>query len=100
VALLTDDVVITTPLAGGAYVGPSAAARAFGAIFAQHRSYRLIATRANGQPAFGVYIRDPAAGVFHASGLLVVTLTGDRIRAMTRFDNSLIAKFGLPRRLR
>jgi RNA polymerase sigma-70 factor (ECF subfamily) len=31
--------------------------------------------------------------------MLVLTLAGDRIRAMTRFDNSVIAKFGLPRRL-
>ena len=100
VALLTDDVVITTPLSGGAYVGPPAAAGAFEAIFSQHRSYRLIPTRANRQPAFGVYVRDPATGVFHANGMLVVTLAGDRIRAITRFDNSLIARFGLPRRLR
>jgi len=100
VKLLTDDVVITTPLAGGAYVGPPAAARALERIFSQHRSCRLIPTRANGQPAFGVYIRDPAAGVFRSNGMLVVTLAGERIRAMTRFDNSLIARFGLPRRLR
>jgi RNA polymerase sigma-70 factor (TIGR02960 family) len=99
VALLTDDAVITAPLAAGAYVTPTAAARVFEAIFAQDRSYRLIPTRANGQPAFGVYVRDPASGVFHANGMLVVTLAGDRIRAMTRFDNSVIAKFGLPRRL-
>jgi RNA polymerase sigma-70 factor (TIGR02960 family) len=99
VALLTDDAVITAPLADGAYVGPAAAARVFEAIFAQDRSYRLIPTRANGQPAFGVYVRDPATGVFHATGMLVVTLAGDQIRAMTRFDNSVIAKFGLPRRL-
>ena len=99
VALLTGDAVITTPLAAGAYVGPAAAARVFEAIFAQDRSYRLIPTRANGQPAFGVYAQDPATGVFHANGMLVVTLAGDRIRAMTRFDNSVIAKFGLPRRL-
>ena len=33
------------------------------------------------------------------AGMLVVTLAGDRIRAMTRFDNSVIARFGLPRRL-
>jgi RNA polymerase sigma-70 factor (ECF subfamily) len=99
VALLTEDAVITTPLAGGAYVGPAAAARAFGAIFAGHRTYRLIETRANGQPAFGVYVRDPATGVFHANGILAVTLAGDRIQAMTRFDNSAIARFGLPRRL-
>jgi RNA polymerase sigma-70 factor (TIGR02960 family) len=99
VALLTEDVVITTPLAGGAYAGPAAAARALEAIFAQDRSYRLIPTRANGQPAFGVYVRDQATGVFHANGMLAVTLAGDRVRAMTRFDNSVIARFGLPRRL-
>ena len=99
VSLLTGDAVITAALAGGAYVGPAAAARVFRAIFAQDRSYRLIPTRANRQPAFGVYVRDPATGVFRANGMLVLTLAGDRIQAMTRFDNSVIAKFGLPRRL-
>jgi RNA polymerase sigma-70 factor (TIGR02960 family) len=99
VSLLAEDVVITAPLARGAYVGPATAGRVFEAIFAQDWSYRLIPTRANGQPAFGVYVRDPATGVFHANGMLVVTLAGDRIRAMTRFDNSVIARFGLPRRL-
>jgi len=99
VALLTEDAVITAQLAAGAYVGPAAAAGVFETIFAQGRSYRLIDTRANAQPAFGVYVRDPATGVFHAHGMLVVTLAGDRVRAMTRFDNSVIACFGLPRRL-
>jgi SnoaL-like domain len=99
VALLTEDVVITAPPAWGEYLGPATAGRLFEAIFARDRSYRLIDTRANGQPAFGVYVRDPATGVFHANGMLVVTLAGDRIRAMTRFDNSVIARFGLPRRL-
>jgi RNA polymerase sigma-70 factor (TIGR02960 family) len=99
VALLTEDVAITAPPAWGEYVGPATAGRLFEAIFAQDRSYRLIDTRANGQPAFGVYVQDPATGVFHANGMLVVTLAGDRIRAMTRFDNSVIARFGLPRRL-
>ena len=54
-------------------MGPATAGRVFEAIFARDRSYRLIATRANGQPAFGVYVRDPATGVFHANGMLVVT---------------------------
>jgi RNA polymerase sigma-70 factor (ECF subfamily) len=99
VALLTEDVVITAPLADMQFVGPDTAGRLFEAIFAQARSYRLIDTRANGQPAFGVYVRDPATGVFHANGMVVLTLAGDRIRAMTRFDNSVIANFGLPRRL-
>jgi RNA polymerase sigma-70 factor (ECF subfamily) len=99
VSLLTEDVVVGAPLAGGEYVGHIVAGRLFEAIFAQGRSYRLIPTRANGQPAFGVYVRDPTTGVFHANGMLVATLAGDRIRAMTRFDNSVIARFGLPRRL-
>jgi RNA polymerase sigma-70 factor (ECF subfamily) len=33
-------------------------------------------------------------------GLIVLTLAGDRISAITRFnDNSVLARFGLPRTL-
>ena len=63
-------------------------------------SYRLVATRANGQPAFGCYLRDPAAGVDHACGLVVLTLDGGHIAAIDRFvDNSVLPRFGLPRTL-
>ncbi|HEU0167919.1 MAG TPA: RNA polymerase subunit sigma-70, partial [Chloroflexota bacterium] len=55
-------------------------------------------TRANGQPAFGAYLRVPA-GIRHAAGFYVLTLAGDRICAMTRFDNSVLPWFGLPRSL-
>jgi RNA polymerase sigma-70 factor (ECF subfamily) len=99
VSLLTDDIIIKAALAEGAFVGPAAAAHVFESIFARPQSYRLLPTRANGQPAFGVYVEDPSTGVFHAQGIMVITLAGDRIRAMTRFDNSVIARFGLPRRL-
>jgi len=60
---------------------------------------RLVATRANGQPAFGIYVRDPHAPVLHAIGLLVLTLAGDRISAVTRFETSMLAYFWLPRTL-
>jgi hypothetical protein len=64
------------------------------------RRCRLIPTRANGQPAFGRYQRDPHAPVSHAHGLIVLTLAEDRIRAITGFsDNSVLARFGLPRTL-
>ena len=57
-------------------------------------------TRANGQPAFGLYARDPQAPVAHASGILVLALAGSQISAMTGFlDNSLLRIFGLPRTL-
>ena len=58
-------------------------------------------TRANGQPAFGCYLIDPGTPIAHAHGLLVLTLAGDRISALTRFiDNALLPPFGLPRTLR
>ena len=45
----------------------------------------------------GIYVRDPRARILHVVGLLVLTLAGDRICAMTRFDTSVLASFGLPR---
>ena len=57
---------------------------------------RLIPARANGQPAFGFYARDPDTGRYHTVGLLVLTLSGPRISAMTRFDPAVLPRFGLP----
>ena len=54
-----------------------------------------IATGANGQPAFGVYGRT-ASGLHPASGLFVLGLSGNRICAMTRFEDSVLRWFGLP----
>ena len=100
VALLTDDVWVTVPLVPLEYRGREPAARFFAAVsFRQGRTYRLIPTRANGQPAFGAYARDPQAKVAHADGLLAVTLSGGRICAMARFGNSVLPRFGLPRTL-
>ena len=100
VALLTDDVWLAMPPVPLEYQGRELAARFFSTLaFRQGRRYRLIATRANGQPAFGVYLRDPHGAVLHANGLIVLTLRGDRISIITRFDNSVIARFGLPRSL-
>jgi RNA polymerase sigma-70 factor (TIGR02960 family) len=100
VALLTEDVWVTMPPVPLEYQGRELAARFFAAVAFRHgRSYRLVPTRANGQPAFGAYVRDPRTGIVHANGLLVVTLTGGQICAMTRFDNSVLPWFGLPRTL-
>ena len=98
VALLTEDAWLTMPPLPLAYQGPELAARFLTAV-SRGRTWRLVATRANGQPAFGFYARDPQAGVCHACGLLVLTLSGHRICAMTRFDTSVLPRFGLPRTL-
>jgi len=58
-----------------------------------------VPTRANGQLAFGVYVRGPAGGVRHAIGLDVFASAGDRICAFTHFDTSVLPWFGLPRSL-
>ena len=98
VALLTDDVVLAMPPVPLEHHGRELAARFHAAVtFREGRTYRLVATRANGQPAFGGYVRDPQAGTAHANGLLVLTLAGRRICAMTRFDNGVLDRFGLPR---
>jgi len=100
VALLTDDVQLRMPPVPLEYQGRELAARFLTVVaFRQGRTYRLVATRANGQPAFGMYAQDPQAGIFHAAGLLVLTLTGDSICAMTGFDTSVLPQFGLPRTL-
>jgi len=100
VAMVTDDIVFKVPFAAGAYEGRAMAGPFLrSGVFRDGRTYRLIATRANGQPAFGMYVRDPVTGVSHANGMLVLTLGGSKIRAMTRFDNSVLPMFGLPRTL-
>jgi RNA polymerase sigma-70 factor (TIGR02960 family) len=98
VDLLTDDVFISMPPMPFEYEGRDVVARLFGAIFGSGRRSDLVPTRANGQPAFGAYLRAPT-GIRHGTGLIVLTLTGSRIRAMTRFDNSVLPWFGLPRSL-
>jgi RNA polymerase sigma-70 factor, ECF subfamily len=102
VALLTDDAWVTMPPEPLEYQG-----RAAIATFLQDRvdarggrAIRLVPTRANTQPAFGHYTQDAHAPIARASGLLVLTLEGDGIAAITRFgDGGVLPHFGLPRTL-
>jgi RNA polymerase sigma-70 factor (TIGR02960 family) len=96
VALLTDDVFIAMPPEPFGYEGRELVARYLVRQFGAGRRFDLVPTRANGQPAFAAYLRGPA-GIRHASGFYVLTLDGDRICGMTRFDNSVLPWFGLPR---
>ena len=98
VALLTDDVFMSMPPMPFEYQGRDVVARFCASLFGAGRRFDLVPTRANGQPAFGADLRGPA-GIRHGVGLYVLTLTGDRIGAMTRFDTSVLPWFGLPRSL-
>jgi RNA polymerase sigma-70 factor (TIGR02960 family) len=98
VALLTDDVLTSMPPLPLEYEGRDAVARFCALLFGAGRTYHLVPARANGQPAFGFYV-DAPGGVAHATGFVVLTLAGHRICAMTRFENSVLPWFGLPRSL-
>jgi len=98
VALLTDDVFMSMPPMPFEYEGRDVVAGFCACLFGAGRRTDLVPTRANGQPAFGTYLRAPG-GISHGTGLYVLTLSGDRICAMTRFENTVLPSFGLPRSL-
>src|SRR5829696_7352176 len=102
VTLLTDDALLTMPPQPLEYQGHEAIA-----AFLRHRAelrgaaFRVVPTRANSQPAFGCYLPDPHAAVARPYGMIVLTLAGDAISAITWFsDTSVFRNFGLPRTLR
>ncbi len=102
VALLTDDAWVTMPPLPHAYQG-HATIGAFlrGSEERRGAPLRVVATRANAQPAFGCYLRLPETDVARAYSLFVLTLAGPRISAITWFaDTSAFPRFGLPRTLR
>jgi RNA polymerase sigma-70 factor (TIGR02960 family) len=98
VALLTDDIFVSMPPLPFEYEGRDVVTRFLASLLGPGRGVDLVPTRANGQPAFGVY-RRAATGIRRGTGLFVLTLRGDRICAMTRFEASVLPWFGLPRSL-
>jgi RNA polymerase sigma-70 factor (TIGR02960 family) len=102
VGLLTDDAWMTMPPEPLEYQGPAAIAGFYlSRTWWGVRPVKLVPTRANGQPAFGYYLQDAHTPIAHANGLIVLTLTEDKVSAITRFgDNGLFPHFGLPRTLR
>jgi len=99
--LLTSDAWLTMPPEPYEYQGPAAIA-----AFLRHRAalrgapLRLVPTRANTQPAFGCYLPCAQTPLARPYGMIVLTLTGDQISAITWFsDSSVFPHFGLPRAL-
>jgi RNA polymerase sigma-70 factor (ECF subfamily) len=102
VALLTDNAWLTMPPEPYEYQGHAAIAAFLGDRAVRRGApLRLVPTRANGQPAFGCYLPVAHTAIARPAGLLVLTLEGERISAMTWFaDSSVFPLFGLPRTLR
>jgi RNA polymerase sigma-70 factor (TIGR02960 family) len=98
IVLLTDDALLTMPPEPLEYRGHAAIAEFFQTRpFWGTQALRLVPAGANRQPAFGYYRADPHELVAHAHSLIVLTLAGDKICAITRFgDANLFPLFGLP----
>ena len=100
IELLVTDVRLSMPPAMLEYRSIESARRILAAVsFRPGRNYRVVPTRANGQPAFGLYLADPHANVYRAYCLLVITTAGDHITAITSFSTNVMTRFGLPRTL-
>jgi RNA polymerase sigma-70 factor (TIGR02960 family) len=99
VELMTEDAWLRMPPASLEYQGRELVGTFFKVVaYRNARRYRLITTRANGQPAFGLYVSDRDNPEPNAFGLMVITLEGDRIAGITRFDNAALLHFDLPSR--
>jgi RNA polymerase sigma-70 factor (TIGR02960 family) len=97
--LLTDDAWLRMPPAPHEYHGKPAIAEFLRASWAYRGNHpiHLVPTRANCQPALACYVAGPDRTTAGPAGLIVLTLTGDRIGAVTRFHTDhLLPRFGLP----
>ena len=95
---LADEAWLAMPPAPHEYLGPGAIGAFLRAStdWRAHRALTLVSTRANGQLAFGCYLSDPGAQIGAPTGVVVLTVSGDRISQITRFlDDQLPRRFGL-----
>ena len=97
-ALLRDDATLTMPPQAIRIVGRDAVTGFFATVPAEGRLdlIKLVAVHANGNPAVAAYLPDDA-GVCHAYGIMVLTITDDQVATITGFpDPELFPAFGLP----
>jgi RNA polymerase sigma-70 factor, ECF subfamily len=98
VSLLAEDIRIAMPPLPALWQGRERAAEFLTEVaFRLVPEARFVQTRANKQPALAVYTRDQASGLWRGSGLLVLTVQGDHIAGLTRFESHTLRPFGLPR---
>ncbi len=103
VALLKEDATVTMPPSPSWYDGQAAVSTFTVSTFftgAARGRWRMLRTRANSQPAVGVYQYDPAHGVHRAYGIQVLLFDGERLANATCFvQPELFPYFGLPQEL-
>jgi RNA polymerase sigma-70 factor (TIGR02960 family) len=99
IALLTDDAWLSMPPAPHQYHGTAAIRSFLQASFGYRgeRQMYLVPAQANRQPALASYLTGPDGTSASPAGLIVLTVAGPRIRAITRFHcDEIYPRFGLP----
>jgi RNA polymerase sigma-70 factor (TIGR02960 family) len=101
VALVTEDIRLTMPPHPLFFEGRDAMAPLLARAFGPDGmgDWRLVATRANRQPAAASYLRRPGESEFRAFKLDVLRVRDGRIAEITTFDATLFEAFGLERTL-
>jgi RNA polymerase sigma-70 factor (ECF subfamily) len=98
VALLREDAWFTMPPLPVWFQGREPIATVLRTrIFTPGRKRRLLPTRANGSPAFGLYQQEAGADVYQLFGLIVLGEVGEQIGSLVAFlDVSSLSSFALP----
>jgi RNA polymerase sigma-70 factor (ECF subfamily) len=96
-AMLRDDVRVTMPPNPSLYQGIEAIIGLMRTAFDRENmgDWRLVATRANRQPAAASYLRRPGDSVYRAFKLDVLRVEDGAIAEITTFSSDLFAAFGL-----
>lgn len=98
VALVTEDAKYSMPPRPERFVGRTAI-RTFLVDGPLQWSWRFVATRANGRPAFATYMRGDDEDAYVANGLDVLTVDDDGVTEVVSFLDADFTDFGLPVRL-
>ena len=98
VALLREDAWFTMPPIPTWFQGRADIATVLRArIFIPGRQWRLLPTRANGSPAFGLYRQEAQADSYQLFGLMVLGVVEGQIANMVTFlELSSFSSFALP----
>ena len=100
VSLLTDDARIVMPPSVVEVRGRSTIAEFLQVQGFWGKELKVVPAAANRQPTFGYYLSEPQAGITRALGLIVLTISNERVVTLTHFMGSgLLSRFGLPRSL-
>jgi len=100
VSLLKEDATYAMPPRLQWYQGRDSIRAFLAYVWRGYSGFRLVATGANGQPAFALYTCKPGDPTYLAHSIEVLEIQGDAIFALTKYMKplalELFAEFGLP----